>query len=463
LPRPVPVQFSHLVALGVLAVALSIALWPAVFGLSPVSGRAAGLCLGAIGLWGTGAVPEFLTAFLFFLVGMLFAVAPSSVIFAGFSSTAWWLVVGGLVIGVAVKQTGVGDWLAAHLVGMIGSGFLGLIAGVVLVGVVMAFLMPSTMGRVMIIIPIVLAMADRYGFAPGSRGRDGMVLAMVLGTFVPSSAILPANVANMVLSGAAETIYGISLTYGSYLLLHFPVVGVLKALSIVVVTWALFRDRPTESRDQQEPAPKLSPAGRRVGWLLIVALLLWASDEWHGVNPAWIAVGAAVACLFPGIGVIRPDDFNKGMNAGSMFYVAGVLGMGAVLATQGVADALGSAFLDVLPLETEQPFWNFMLLSTSSALLGLGTAVPGIPAVMAPLAADFADATGFPLVSVLMLIVVGFSTLILPYQLPPMVVAMQLAEVRLRDAARLTLAVALIGIVVLAPLNYLWWRFLGYL
>jgi len=51
----------------------------------------------------------------------------------------------------------------------------------------------------------------------------------------------------------------------------------------------------------------------------------------------------------------------------------------------------------------------------------------------------------------------------LPYQLPPMIIAMQLAEIRRKDAARLTLLVAVIGFIVFTPINYLWWRFLGYL
>jgi di/tricarboxylate transporter len=57
---------------------------------------------------------------------------------------------------------------------------------------------------------------------------------------------------------------------------------------------------------------------------------------------------------------------------------------------------------------------------------------------------------------------VGFSTLLLPYQAPPVVVGMQLAHLKVRDALRLTIPLALISIVVLIPLQYLWWRVIGY-
>ena len=453
----------RLVAGAVTLVALYIAAVPSVVGMDPAVAGAAALCLAAVAFWGSGALPEHVTAFGFFLVAMLLQIAPPGVVFAGFASNAWWLVVGGLVIGVAVKRTGLGDWLAHYLVGALGRGYLGLISGIVLVGVVLSFLMPSTMGRALIAVPVVMAMADRFGFAPGSRGRNGMVLAMVVGTFMPSAAILPANVANMVLAGAAETIHGVTFTYGSYFFLHFPVIGFLKAVLVVLVTWAMFRDTPADAEHGGEARPPLTAMGRKVGVILVGALVMWATDEWHGINPAWVAVAAALLCLLPGFGPVNGEAFNKEMNVGPMFYVAGVLGMGAVLATQGVADYLGDVFLAVVPLDPATPFWNYLLLSVFTSVLGLGTTVPGIPAVMTPLAGDIAAASGFSLMAVLMVIVVGFSNVILPYQLPPLVVSMQLAEIRVRDGARLTLAVTGISLVLFTPLNYLWWRVVGIL
>ena len=57
---------------------------------------------------------------------------------------------------------------------------------------------------------------------------------------------------------------------------------------------------------------------------------------------------------------------------------------------------------------------------------------------------------------------VGFSTLLLPYQAPPVVVGMQLAHLKVRDALRLTVPLALISVFALIPLHYLWWRVIGY-
>jgi hypothetical protein len=70
--------------------------------------------------------------------------------------------------------------------------------------------------------PIVAAMANELD-NDGTRAWYGLALAV--GTFQLSATILPANVPNLVMSGAAEGSYGIHLNYLPYLLLHTPVLG----------------------------------------------------------------------------------------------------------------------------------------------------------------------------------------------------------------------------------------------
>ncbi len=113
-----------------------------------------------------------------------------------------------------------------------------MVASVVLLSYALAFVMPSNMGRIALLMPIVAAMARRAGIADGSRGWFGLALAVGFGTFQLSATILPANVPNLVMSGAAEGSYGIHLNYVPYLLLHTPVLGWLKgAVLVALICW----------------------------------------------------------------------------------------------------------------------------------------------------------------------------------------------------------------------------------
>ena len=61
-----------------------------------------------------------------------------------------------------------------------------------------------------------------------------------------------------------------------------------------------------------------------------------------------------------------------------------------------------------------------------------------------------------------MTIVLGFTTAIFPYQVPPMVVGAQIAGLKLRRVLRITVPLALVSLIVLLPINYFWWRAIGY-
>ncbi|WP_374445255.1 SLC13 family permease [Stella sp.] len=446
--------------LAVLALAIAFVA-PAPAGVPPATMHAGALAFFTIGLWATGAMPEHVTALVFMTLAVLLKVAPPGVAFAGFEATAMWLVFGGIIIGTVMQRTGLGERLAVAILPLFGASYTRALAGVAVVGVALAFVMPSTMGRIVLLMPIILALADRMGFVEGRPGRTGMAVTLAVTSFMVPCTILPANVPNMVLVGAAESLHGVTLTYGQYLKLHFPVTGLLKAVCIVAAARIAFPDRPVP------PAP-LPPRGpmsadeRKLALLLAVALGFWVTDFLHGINAGWIGLAAGVICLLPGVNLLPPPAFAREVNFSSTLYVAGILGLGTMVAQSGVGALVSGGLLSILPLQPGADFTNFLSLTASSALLALATTFPGVPAVMTPLAPDLAAASGLPLLTVMMTQVVGFSTVILPYQAPPIVLALQLARVRMGQAARVTLLVLVPTVLVLVPLAYLWWRLLGY-
>lgn len=433
---------------------------PAPPGISPTLLHAAALTVFAIGLWATAAIPEEVTAIAFFLFAMLFAVAPPSVVFSGFASQAVWLVFAGIVIGAAVKHTGLGERLARALVLRMGRSYLAVITGLVVVAMVLAFLMPSSMGRVVLLIPVVNALATQLGFADSSRGRIGMVMATGLACFMPAAAVLPAAVPNLVLAGAAETQHGLAFAYMDFLRLHFPVIGIGDSVLIVLLTTLIFAEPPRPNVTVEGSGP-MTRAEKRLTVVLVAALASWATDSLHGVGPGWVGLAAAVACLLPALRLVPPKVFSGQANLAPVIYVAGILGMAAVVAHSGLAEWLGRILFAIVPLESGADGKNFASLVGITSATGFVATMAGVPAVLTPLADTLAGATGLPLYAVLMTQVIGYTALFIPYQSPPLVVAMQLGGVRLRDALRITLLLAVLELTVLTPINFLWWRWLG--
>ncbi|ECZ2343222.1 citrate transporter [Salmonella enterica] len=411
-------------------------------------------------LWATSPLPEFMTALLFFAAAMIAKIAPPEVIFGGFASSAFWLVFSGFVLGIAIRKTGLADRAARSLSSRLTDSWPLMVGSVVLLSYALAFVMPSNMGRIALLMPIVAAMAKRAGIEDGTRGWYGLALAVGFGTFQLSATILPANVPNLVMSGAAEGSYGIHLNYLPYLLLHTPVLGWLKgAVLIALICW-LFPGKPHPPRDMT-PLPPMSHDEKRLAWLLAVVLTLWVTESWHGVGPAWTGLAAAVITLLPRVGFINGEEFSSGVNIRTCIYVAGILGLAITVTQTGIGAVMGNALLHIMPLDKESPFTRFLALTGITSALNFIMTANGVPALYTTFAQSFSDATGFPLLSVIMIQVLGYSTPLLPYQASPIVVAMGLGKVPARAGMLLCIALAVVSYLILLPLDYLWYQALG--
>ena len=86
--------------------------------------RPAVLTVFVITCWATGVLPEHVTALAFFGLAMLFSLAPPEVVFSGFLSASLWLVLSGLIVGVAIIRTGLGAWVAQSVLGWFGTSYV---------------------------------------------------------------------------------------------------------------------------------------------------------------------------------------------------------------------------------------------------------------------------------------------------------------------------------------------------
>ncbi|MBA00679.1 MAG: sodium:sulfate symporter [Rhodospirillaceae bacterium] len=431
---------------------------------------AGALVLLTVGMLATGLVSEQLAILIFFFLAVVLSISPPEVVFSGFNSSAFWLVFGGLIIGVAVEKTGLGGRVAKSIIHRIKGNYSSVIAVVIVLNILLIFLMPSTLSRVVLLIPITLALGDSLGYSVGSSPRNGIVMATVLTAYLGSTSVLPANVPNNVLMGAAEAFQGIQFHYFSYLVLHFPVLGFLKSFVIwLCVVW-LFGPKGKNFEMNIKLEPRSSPTitafttdERRLSFFLILALFLWSTDKVHGVAPAWISLGVGILCLLPLLGVVSPGTFKEKVPINPLLYVAGIIGVGAVVADTGLGAFISDYVIHASDLSPDDPVRGFFVLSGIAMLLGFFATMPGVPAILVPIAADLSSASGLELRTVLMTQVVGFSTVWLPYQVPPIIVGMQLAGVPMSAGIKITALIGLISFVILNPLVMLWWQILGYL
>lgn len=455
-----PRLFPRVVAATACLAGIGFQIVPAPDGITPAAMSVAGVVVAVVGLWATSALPEYFTAIIFYVLAVTMTGVPREVVFSGFHSSASWIIFGGLIIALAVQTTGLGVRIADVILARIGGSYFRVLAGIVAVGAALALVMPSNTGRIMVMLPIFLALADRLGLEEGGNGRAGIALAVCAGTMFPGFAILPAAVPNMVMAGAAESIHGVRLTYGEYIFALGPPIAVISLVALPFMLWVLFPGSAGAIAAQRESTP-LGRGERRLLVVLVVSLALWATDFSHGVSPAWVALGAAVVCMLPAIGVLPASAMTRQVNYAPWFFVTGVIGMGAVVAHSSLGNIIGARLIAGAGLAPGADFANLAVLSTAGTVMGWVATVPGAPAIMTSFVENVATATGWPLRTAILAQTLSWSMALFPYQLPPVVLVMQLAGVRLGQAMRLLVAVTLLSWLVMLPAMYLWWRAIG--
>jgi len=428
---------------------------------APLS-MAAGLGCAAITLFATRAIPEIVTAFGIFLTALALGIVPREVVFSGFLSSGFWLLVSGIILGASITATGLASRISGHLLAATGPSYPRAVLIVAAAGMALGILIPSTMPRIIVMIPVAAALAGHLNLAPDGRGAIGLVATAATATLLPTYMILTANLPTIVHVGTMDQLYGVESTYSGYLFLQFPV-NVLR-FALLVLLMVRFTREPVHCNASSDTEPQAArPEQRRLLIVLGAAIAMWMTDFLHGVPPAWVALTAASIVLWPRFGMLGPTAMREQIDLTPPIFFASIITVVAVARSVDLDQRLAEIIIDALPLSNGGGLASVYGVYGFSILLSHLTTAPAAPAVLVPFAASLSDATGLSLNVISMTQIIGIATPAIPYQAPPLIVAMSISKVPNAVFLRLCLWLALAVTVIGVPLNYLWWQAIGFL
>ena len=217
------------------------------------------------------------------------------------------MIFGGLIIGAAVQETGFGHTLASGLLRIFPRSYFGILCGITVVGTVLCFIIPSNTGRIVIMMPIFMALADQVGFEPGSRGRAGMGLAVAAGSVYPSLRSSACRRPQSRLAGrdgehSQDQIHLRRISdrqfSGNRHCIHDHHSNNLQVPFSRPYRGCRKRSSASPSSRGADQTNHRSDGRHRP---------LADTDFAHGVSPAWVALGAAVLCMLPRVGMVPPS------------------------------------------------------------------------------------------------------------------------------------------------------------
>jgi solute carrier family 13 (sodium-dependent dicarboxylate transporter), member 2/3/5 len=472
-----------------IAALVAILLLPTPAGLPVAGHRMLAVLVFAVIVWMTEALDYavsavVIAALMAFLLGtspnpanpnaLMGTSAGLGVAFSGFANTALALVASALFLAAAMTATGLDKRIALVILSRVGTETRHVIAGSMLVGFVLAFLVPSTTARVSCLVPIMLGIIAAFGV-----NRKGAFAGMLMITTTQTASIWNVGIKtaaaqNMVAIGFIEKTLQKTITWLEWLIAAAPF-GILMSIALYFVMTRMMRPEVTNVPGGREAIRKaladLGPMKTEEKKLLAISLTLlgfWSTEGvLHSFDTSTTTLAAVALMFLPGIGIMTWKQAQPNIPWGTIVLFGIGISLGtALLQTKG---AVWLADLAVAEFGLKQATALFILMTMSLFLivihLGFASATAlasaMIPIVIAVL--QGVSTPGINIVGMTMLLqfVVSFG-FILVVNAPQNMVAYGTETFEARDFVRTGLVLTVIAFALVMALGATYWRWLGY-
>ena len=471
------------------AALVTVLLLPTPEGLSVAGQRMLAILAFAVIVWMTEALDYAVSAVVIAaLMAFLLGLAPNpanpklllgtsaglGMAFSGFANTALALVASALFLAAAMTATGLDKRIALSILSRVGGEVHHVVVGAILVGFVMAFLVPSTTARVACLVLIMLGIIAAFGV-----DRKGAFAGMLMITTVQTASIWNVGIKtaaaqNMVAIGFIEKTLQKSITWLEWFIAAAPF-GILMSIALYfVMTWMM----PAEvkeipgGRDQiRKSLADLGPMKTSEKKLLAISLALLAFWSTEGVLHKFDTSSttlAAVALMFlPGIGIMTWKDAQPRIPWGTIVLFGIGISIGtALLQTRGASWLADLAVVQfglknataLFILGTLGLFLTLIHLGFASATALASAMIPIVIAVLKGVATPGINVIGM---TMLLQFVVSFG-FILVVNAPQNMVAYGTDTFNARDFVRTGFVLTVIALALVMLLSATYWHWLGY-
>lgn len=470
-PAPKPANHLALRWLPVLASAAVILLIPRPSSLTPEAWRLLAIFVATVIGLIARPVPMGVIAILSITVTALTKTVTPQFALSAFANPVIWLIVSAFIFSRAVVQTGLGRRIAFWIVRSFGTSALRL--GYALAGadLIVAPFIPSDTARAGgVIFPIARSLAEGFGSFPGPTARKLGAYLMQCSYHVgctTAALFLTSMAANPLCAEFARRFAGVEITWGTWAMASL----VPGAVSLAVLPWLIHRlDKPElhhtpEAREMaHRELTAMGPMSRGERFLIAILLVVivgWVAQRWHGLHPAIIAyAGISLIVL---TGVIRWEDVLEERRAwDALIWFGGLVMLADGLEKLGVIGTLTSW------LSTHLVGWEWLVALLAIVLIyvllhyGFASMTAHITALY-PAFLLLSLANGVPplLAAMALAFFSNLNASLTHYGTGPAPIFFGSGYVPLATWWRVGLLVVLFQLVIWLGLGLLWWRLIG--
>ena len=449
-----------------------------------------GLLLFSVILWMTEAVDYaisavLITALMAFLLGLapnaarpeatLGTSAALGLALGGFANTALALVAAATFLSAGMTVTGLDKRIALFVLSRVGAKTNRVVIGAILVGIVLAFLVPSTTARVACIVPIMMGIILAFGVDRRSRFAGLLMITTAQAASIWNVGIKTASAQNMVAIGFIEKTLKGTVTYPEWLIAAAPWAILMSIALYFVMTWLMppeMDEVPGGAEAIRKSLAELGPMKASEWRLLAISLTLlgfWATEKIaHDFDTSTTTVAAIGVMFLPYVGVMGWKQAQPRIPWGTLVLFGVGISLGTALLQTKAAGWLANLIVQHLGLADAGAFAILALLSLFLVVVHLGFAsATALASAMIPIMIAVLQSVhtpGLNLIGMTMLLQFAVSFgFILPVNAPQNMVAYGTETFAVKDFVKTGLVLTVAGYALMLLLGATYWSWMGYL
>lgn len=457
----------------------------------PVTGqRMLGILMFSIIVWMTETISYPVSAAVIMtLMAFLLGMSPDSVnpqavlgtskalaiALSGFSNTALALVGGALFLAAAMTKTGLDKRIALMVMAKVGTKTNRLLAGVILVGLILSFFVPSTTARVSCMVPIVMGIIMAFGVEKKSRFAGIMMIAVAQADSIWNVGIKTAAAQNMVAMGFIEKQLGQYITWMDWFIAAAP----FALLMSVALYFVLLKIMPPEMKEipggkavVEKSLRELGPMQGDEKKLMIISIILlffWSTEKIiHSFDTSSTTIAAIAFMLLPKAGIMTWKEAQSKIPWGTLVLFGVGISLGSALLSTKAAAWLAKFIVAWFGLQTMPALTILAVLAAFLIIIHLGFAsAVALVSAMIPIIISVLQSVTTPGINVLgmtmvLQYVVSFG-FILPVNAPQNMVAYGTETFEVRDFIRTGIPLTIIAYLLVLLLGATYWQWIGVL
>lgn len=392
---------------------------------------------------------------------------------SGFSNTALALVGGALFLAAAMMKTGLDKRIALLVLSKIGARTNRVLIGVIVVGFILSFFVPSTTARVSCMVPIVLGIISAFGVAKKSRFASVLMIATAQADSIWNVGIKTAAAQNMIALSFIEKQLGQTISWLEWFVAAAPFALIMSVLLYYLLLWLMPPEMEEVAGGQAAVARALNELGpmrsdeKKLLAVSVLLLLFWSTEKvLHPFDTSSTTLAAIALMLLPRIGVMNWNEAQQRIPWGTLILFGVGISLGSALLSTKAAAWLAQVVVSGLGLQTMPIIGVLASLAAFLIVIHLGFAsATALAAAIVPILIAVLQSVKTPGVNVVGMTMVlqyvisfGF---ILPVNAPQNMVAYGTETFEVKDFIKTGIPLTIAAYLLIVLLGVTYWKWLG--